>query len=48
MNAFKAASKDGRDAELRAKLVTLAREHNRARDGGTAIPATYMRVHVTL
>jgi ubiquinone/menaquinone biosynthesis C-methylase UbiE len=47
MNAFKAASRDGLEQELRTKLIALAHEHNRATSGGTAIPATYMRVVVT-
>lgn len=46
MNAFKAASRDGLEHELHAKLIALAREHNHATNGGTAIPATFMRVAV--
>lgn len=46
MNAFKAASRDGLEQELRTTLIALAHEHNRATSGGTAIPATYMRVVV--
>jgi SAM-dependent methyltransferase len=46
MNAFEAASKQGREAQLHADLLDLAREHNRCSDGGTHICAAYMRVTV--
>jgi hypothetical protein len=46
MNAFEAASKDGREDELKAELVDLFTAQNEA-DEGTSIPATYLRVTVT-
>jgi SAM-dependent methyltransferase len=46
MNAFDAASKDGREADLQSDLETLFTEQNTA-DEGTSIPATYLRVTVT-
>ena len=45
MNAFEAAEKNGKEGELRAQLVALARTHNRSQ-GGISIPATFMRVTV--
>ena len=48
MNAFDAAEKDGRVAELREQLVTMARSQNTASDGGTSISATFMRVTVAV
>jgi SAM-dependent methyltransferase len=47
MNAFDAASKDGREADLQAELETLFSEQNTAGNGATSIPATYLRVTVT-
>jgi SAM-dependent methyltransferase len=46
MNAFAAAAKEGREEELRAELEALFAEQNTNRDGGTSIPATYLRVTV--
>src|SRR4051794_3383512 len=46
MNAFEAASKDGREAELQSELEALFNEQNTA-DEGTSIPATYLRVTVS-
>jgi SAM-dependent methyltransferase len=46
MNAFEAASKDGREADLQSDLEALFNEQNEA-DEGTSIPATYLRVTVT-
>lgn len=48
MNAFDAAEKDSRAPELRRQLVDLARSQNQAPDGGTSIPATFLRVTVSL
>ena len=45
MNAFEAASADGRDAELQAELETLFNEQNTS-DSATSIPATFLRVTV--
>jgi SAM-dependent methyltransferase len=46
MNAFAAAEQSGRADELQRELVAEARRHNQATDGGTLIPATFMRVTV--
>lgn len=43
MNAFEAASADGREAELQGELEELFNEQN-ASDTGTSIPATFLRV----
>ena len=48
MNAVEAAEKSGRAEELHDKLVKLANEHNGSKDGSTSIPATFMRVTVTV
>jgi hypothetical protein len=48
MNAFDAAESDGRADELREQLVATANEHNTSTDGGFSIPATYLRVTVTV
>lgn len=48
MNAFEAAAKNGRTEELRGEILDLATEHNRDIKGGTRIPATFMRVTVTV
>jgi SAM-dependent methyltransferase len=46
MNAFEAANKNGKGAELRGLLRDLAISQNTAKGGGTSIPATFMRVTV--
>lgn len=46
MNAFEAAERNGQADELARQLVEQAKAHNRANDGGTMIPATFMRVTV--
>lgn len=46
MNAFEAAEKDGRAAELQKELATLFNAQNRGGDR-TEIPATYLKVSVT-
>ena len=48
MNAVEAAEKDGRAAELHKQLVELATTQNKSKDVGTLIPATFMRVTVSL
>ena len=48
MNAIEAAQKNGKQAELHRQLLDLARSQNAATDGGTSIPATFMRVTVRL
>ena len=45
MNAFEAATADGREAELQAELEALFNEQNTS-DDGTSIPATFLRVTV--
>lgn len=47
MNAFEAAAKDGREAELQAELERLFEAENRAGPDRTEIPATYLKVTVT-
>lgn len=46
MNAFEAASKDGREEQLEAELTQLFEEHNRAGADSTEIPATFLKVVV--
>jgi ubiquinone/menaquinone biosynthesis C-methylase UbiE len=48
MNAFEAAEKSGREAELHEQLLELATSQNKSTNGGTAIPATFLRVTVHL
>jgi len=48
MNAFEAAEKNGRAEELYARLAELAKAQNKSKNGGTSIPATYLRVTIGL
>jgi ubiquinone/menaquinone biosynthesis C-methylase UbiE len=48
MNAFEAAEKNGKVEELNSQLVELAKSQNTSTDGGTSIPATFLRVTVSL
>jgi len=48
MNAFEAAQKKGKGENLQGQLVELARTQNTSRIGGTAIPATFLRMTVSL
>jgi ubiquinone/menaquinone biosynthesis C-methylase UbiE len=48
MNAVEAARKAGREEELHRELIDLANSKNQATNGGTSIPATFMRVTVEL
>ena len=48
MNAVDAARKNGKVEELHAQLVELANSQNKSKDAGTFIPATFMRVTVSL
>jgi ubiquinone/menaquinone biosynthesis C-methylase UbiE len=48
MNAFEAAEKNGKVEELDSQLVELAKSRNTSTDGGTSIPATFLRVTVSL
>ncbi len=47
MNAFEAASKDGRAGRLEDELTRLFEAHNRAGPEQTEIPATFLKVTVT-
>lgn len=47
MNAFEAASKDGKAEQLESELTQLFEEHNRAGADRTEIPATFLKVTVT-
>jgi ubiquinone/menaquinone biosynthesis C-methylase UbiE len=46
MNAVEAAQKTGRIDDLHTQLVQLANAQNKSTDGGTLIPATFLRVTV--
>jgi ubiquinone/menaquinone biosynthesis C-methylase UbiE len=48
MNAVEAAQKNGKAGELHAQLVELGNAQNKSKDAGTLIPATFMRVTVSL
>jgi ubiquinone/menaquinone biosynthesis C-methylase UbiE len=48
MNAMEAARKNGKAEELHKQLVELANAQNKSKDAGTFIPATFMRVTVSL
>jgi ubiquinone/menaquinone biosynthesis C-methylase UbiE len=46
MNAFEAARGSGKEEELHSQLLELADAQNKSTDGGTSIPATFLRVTV--
>jgi ubiquinone/menaquinone biosynthesis C-methylase UbiE len=48
MNAFEAAEKNGKTDDLHQQLVELAHAQNKSTDGSTSIPATFLRVTVSL
>ena len=48
MNAFEAAEKDGRAHELRGQLVELVQAQNQSKNGGTSIPAAFLRITVSV
>jgi hypothetical protein len=48
MNAVEAAQKSGKVEELHNQLLELAKAQNKSTDGSTSIPATFMRVTVSL
>jgi ubiquinone/menaquinone biosynthesis C-methylase UbiE len=48
MNAVEAARKNGKEEELHNQLVELANAQNKSKDAGTLIPATFMRVTVSV
>ena len=47
MNAFEAASRDGKAEQLETELTQLFEEHNRVGANGTEIPATFLKVVAT-
>jgi ubiquinone/menaquinone biosynthesis C-methylase UbiE len=48
MNAFEGAEKSGKVGELHSQLLDLVKAQNQSTDGGTSIPATFLRVTVHL
>lgn len=48
MNAVDAAKKNGKMDDLHAQLLELAKSQNKSTDGTTSIPATFLRVTVSL
>src|SRR5215469_14169479 len=48
MNAFDAAEQSGRSEELHSQLLDLARAHNKSTNDGTLIPASFLRVTVSI
>ena len=48
MNAFEAAEQNGKAEELHGQLLELAERQNRSSNGGTLIPATFLRVTVAV
>jgi ubiquinone/menaquinone biosynthesis C-methylase UbiE len=48
MNAYEAAEKNGKVEELHHQLLDLAKSHNKSPNDGTSIPATFLRVTVSV
>ena len=48
MNAFEAAQSSGKVEQFRNQLLELAIAQNKSSNGGTSIPATFLRVTVCL
>jgi hypothetical protein len=48
MNAYEAAEKNGKVEELHSQLVELAKQQNASENGHTEIPATFLRVTVSV
>ena len=48
MNAYEAAAKNGKVEELHKQLLELANAQNRSKNGGVSIPATFLRVTVSV
>ena len=48
MNAFEAAEQTGKAEEPHSQLLDLAKAQNKSANGGTSIPATFLRVTVTV
>jgi hypothetical protein len=46
MNAFEAAQNSGKVEDLHNQLLELAKAQNKSTNGGTSIPATFLRVTV--
>jgi hypothetical protein len=46
MNAFEAAQKSGKVEEFRSQVLDLGKSQNQNTNGGTSIPATFLRVTV--
>jgi hypothetical protein len=46
MNAFEAAQRNGKAEELYPQLLELTKAQNQSPNGGTSIPATFLRVTV--
>jgi ubiquinone/menaquinone biosynthesis C-methylase UbiE len=48
MNAFEAAQASGKVEELHRQILELANAQNKSTEGGTSIPATFLRVTVSV
>lgn len=48
MNAFEAAERAGKVEELHGLLLNLAKAQNKSLNGGTSIPAAFLRVTVNV
>jgi len=48
MNAYEAAEKRGKVEDLHSQLLELAKSNNESSNGGTAIPATFLKVTINL
>lgn len=48
MNAYEAAEKNAKEQDLHNQLLELAKTQNKSSNGGTCIPATFLRVTVCL
>ena len=48
MNAYEAAAKNGKVEELHKQLLELAKAQDRSKNGGVSIPATFLRVTVSV
>ena len=48
MNAFEAAQNSGKEEDFHNQLLELAKAQNKSANGGTSIPATFLRVTVCL
>ena len=48
MNAVEAAQKNGKAEELHEQLVKLANAQNKSKNAGTFIPATFLRITVSV